>query len=45
LNGCLLNGVEDTGVAGAATEVSGEAFLDLQQGWLRIFFEQVVGGV
>ena len=40
----LLDGVEDAHVAGAAAEVSGEAFLDLGEGWVGVFVEEMVGG-
>jgi len=39
-----LDGFEDAHVSGAAAEVSGEAFLDLQQGWVRVLLQQVVRG-
>ena len=42
--GGLLDGVEDAHVAGAAAEVSGEAFLNLVERWLGILIKQVVGG-
>ena len=42
--GLLLDGFEDAHVAGAAAEISGEAFLDLYQCWVRVFFEQMVRG-
>ena len=41
--GGLLDGFEDAHVAGAAAEVSGEAFLDLREGWVRVLCEEVVG--
>ena len=40
----MLDGFEDAHVAGAAAEISGEAFLDFGEGWVRVFGEQVVGG-
>jgi len=40
----LLDGFEDAHVAGAAAEVSGEAFLDLLHGWVGVFVEEMVGG-
>jgi hypothetical protein len=40
---CGLHGAEDAHVACATAEISVEAFLDLWQGWLRSFFEKVIG--
>ena len=40
----MLDGVEDAHVAGAAAEVSGEAFLDLSERRLRVLREEMVGG-
>jgi hypothetical protein len=40
----FLDGFEDAHIAGAAAEVSGEAFLDLGKGGVGVFVEEVVGG-
>ena len=39
-----MDGVEDTHVAGAAAEVSGQAFLDLFEGWVWVLREEMVSG-
>ena len=40
----MLDGVEDAHVASAAAEVSGEAFLNLLHGGVRVLVEEMVGG-
>jgi hypothetical protein len=39
---CGLNRFEDSHIAGATAEVPGKTFLDLNQCWLRIFFEEIM---
>jgi hypothetical protein len=43
-SGGLLDGLEDTHVAGAAAEVAGQAFFDFIEGGVGVLVEQVVGG-
>ena len=42
--GGLLDGFEDTHVAGAAAEVSGEAFLDFRESGVRVFGQEMMRG-
>ena len=44
LVGGLLDGFEDAHVAGAAAEVSGEAFLDFGEGGVRVFGQEMMRG-
>src|ERR1035441_8351361 len=44
LVGSLLDGFEDAHVAGAAAEVSGEAFLDFWEGGVRVFGQEMMRG-